>query len=405
MDGRCRTNKAILVIEKVPPRDPPIFAIPPLPNVSRLRRFTAQPSDTLLILGPRRPNPVDAPMTNSNDAFTIYTSVGFRRETIDEYITAASTIGPDVLIGPADIVWATTKSQKRIEKMADRTERWMDKVFQANVPAAVFAPLLPVPAEQQRMYLAELVENKGKVAGLAIYDPVALLGMPEPLSHLVRLSQSPPASPHDILRLITLGVDIFTIPFIAEASDAGIALTFTFPPASKMDTHEPALLGMDLFPADHAMSTSPIDEHCTCYTCRTSSRAYIQHLLSAKEMTGWVLLQIHNHAVMHTFFTAVRQSIERGTFDEDVASFEAFYTPELPSQSGAGPRVRGYQYRSQGPNEKKRNPRAFRSNLGADIAGLGTEGAIVEALSESVTVDDVSTVTELEKHGLGQATV
>jgi queuine tRNA-ribosyltransferase subunit QTRTD1 len=288
-------------------------------------------------------------MTNADEAFTIYTLVGFRRETVDDYIKAAGVIGPDVFIGPADIVWAPTKSQRRIEKMGDRTERWMDKVFRTDWTAserqpALFAPVLPVPMEQQRFYLSMIADHVEQLSGLAIYDPIALDGIPDSLTHLVRFSLAPPASPHDILKYVVLGVDVFTIPFITLATDAGIALTFTFPPPPPPTTSEadaataPASLGLDMFPESHAMTTSPLGNSCTCYACQTSSRAYIQHLLGAKEMTGWLLLQVHNHAVMDTFFANIRRSIEVGTFEQDTRAFESFYASELPAQTGSGPR-------------------------------------------------------------------
>ena len=44
----------------------------------------------------------------------------------------------------------------------------------------------------------------------------------------------------------------------------------------------------------------PIDENCTCYTCQTFTRAYIRHLVVAKELLAGTLLSIHNlHALIH----------------------------------------------------------------------------------------------------------
>lgn len=296
----------------------------------------------LIVLGPRRPEPIDAPMKNSSEAFTVYTSVGFRREVVADYIAAASTIGPDIMIGPADAVWESTISQKRIEKMSDRTENWMSQVFRATWPEhkpAIFAPILNVKALQQRMYLNLLAENQEQLAGLAIYDLVALDNLPNTISHLPKLSLCAPKSPHEVLQQIEQGIDIMTIPFVTQASDAGIALTFTFPKPASSGTGTPEEpLGIDMFTATHAMADEPIAKTCKCHTCATISKAYIQHLLSAKEMTGWILLQIHNHSVVSSFFEAIRRSIAAETFEKDAADFGAYYAPELPSQSGAGPR-------------------------------------------------------------------
>ncbi|KAH0002204.1 hypothetical protein KCU80_g23005, partial [Aureobasidium melanogenum] len=62
---------------------------------------------------------------------------------------------------------------------------------------------------------------------------------------------------------------------------------------------------------------------------------------------------------MDEFFAGIRESIGRGTFDQDIADFERFYEPELPESNGRGPRLRGYQFKSEGPNERKRNSAPF----------------------------------------------
>ena len=76
-------------------------------------------------------------------------------------------------------------------------------------------------------------------------------------------------------------------------------------------------------------------------------------------MLGWVLLQIHNHHVLDLFFAAIRQSIANDTFEEGVSWFERMYEDQLPEKTGQGPGVRGYQFKSEGPGEPKKNPSTF----------------------------------------------
>jgi queuine tRNA-ribosyltransferase len=82
-------------------------------------------------------------------------------------------------------------------------------------------------------------------------------------------------------------------------------------------------------------------------------------LLQAKEMLGWVLLQVHNHAIMDAFFAGVRASIEAGTFEADRSAFEMYYDRDLPVGGGPKPRIRGYELKSKAyhekPNEKAYN--------------------------------------------------
>ena len=60
----------------------------------------------------------------------------------------------------------------------------------------------------------------------------------------------------------------------------------------------------------------PLDPNCGCETCRTASRAYLHHLVKAGEMTGMVLLSIHNIATMMRLMRELRLAIPNGTVHE-----------------------------------------------------------------------------------------
>lgn len=286
------------------------------------------------------------------------------------YAAAARKLQPDIVVGLADIPFGQESvSTKRKDKMSDRTESWLRDIIakkatidQEEPKFTIFAPILPIERDLQSWYLDHLREDMvDKISGVAIYDAYLLDDLPTELHRFPRLSFQEPASPGELLRHIGLGIDIFTIPFISAATDAGIALNFSFPPPKKPEPSTRQTLGIDMWQAEHALSVTPLSEGCACSACTKHHRAYIQHLLSAKEMLGWVLIQIHNHAVLDAFFAGVRKSIEAGSFDVDVAAFEAFYEPSLPEKTGQGPRARGYQFKSEdhGKSEKK-NPKAFR---------------------------------------------
>jgi queuine tRNA-ribosyltransferase subunit QTRTD1 len=297
------------------------------------------------------------------------------------YISYIASLRPDIAIGLADISYGSKPGTKRIAKMGDRTEEWLSQLLSEKAEEqAVFAPVLPIDYLDQSEYLNHVADELANdVSGLAFYDSNLLPDIPATtwLSNLPRLSLDEPSSPRQILRQVALGMDIFTIPFISLATDAGIALTFRFPrpepPTNSSSPPEPSTplpLGIDMWPAIYATSLTPLSPSCTCYTCTFHHQAYIQHLLSAKEMTGWVLLQIHNHHILSEFFSAIRASIVRGTFDADCDEFAGIYEPELPEKSGQGPRVRGYHFKSEGPGEPKKN-RAAWGDLGGD--NVGTE--------------------------------
>jgi len=320
-------------------------------------------------LAPRRTPAVLAPNGNSNTSLSIFTSTGFQQLSNTVYSTIIQKLRPDICIPLADIAYGTEPGAKRILKMADRTEEWVSQLLDECDHQAVFAPILPIDFVNQSDYVNFLDEQADRIAGLALYDANLLPDIPATtaLSRLPRLSLDEPASPHHILRQIALGMDIFTVPFVGFATDAGIALTFVFPrPAAEDVLKESGLnvapLGMNMWSPSHATSTVPIIPQCTCYTCTSHHIAFIQHLLSAKEMLGWVLIQIHNHHVLSEFFEAIRESIKNDTFQADSDEFAKFYESELPAKSGQGPRVRGYHYKSEAA-QPKRNKKAWTGGL------------------------------------------
>lgn len=68
--------------------------------------------------------------------------------------------------------------------------------------------------------------------------------------------------------------------------------------------------------APFANDPRPIDEDCTCYTCREFSRAYLRHLIIAKEMLAATLLSIHNLHTLIQLTKDMREAIQAGEFEE-----------------------------------------------------------------------------------------
>jgi queuine tRNA-ribosyltransferase len=338
------------VIERAPKEIPPIFQMPIEHNQSRLRRFTGHDDDTTLILGLRRIPPVESPNPNSNSEIAISTSVGFTTYAVKDYIAAAQTLKPDILICPGDITFVPLKpSQKRVEKAADRTTLWMKEVLllkqecendEEKLSSHIFAPIIPVAWEQQKWYTELLAgeEFRFLVNGLSVYDVQAFQNPPEAFSNLPRLSLTQPCSPNEVLRQIWLGMDLLVIPFIDAATDAGIALDFSFPTPSFIGDIKSHTLGIDFWDTSHSNDLSPLREGCQCYACKKHHRAFLHHLLHAKEMLGWVLLQVHNHHVMDEFFAGIRKSIANGSLEQDMKDFDRYYERDLPDKTGQGPR-------------------------------------------------------------------
>lgn len=65
----------------------------------------------------------------------------------------------------------------------------------------------------------------------------------------------------------------------------------------------------------YQMDLSPVDENCECHTCKNFSRAYLRHLKKADEMLYMRLAVIHNLHFYNNLMEKVRNSLEKGEFD------------------------------------------------------------------------------------------
>lgn len=372
----------------------PIYNTPIQNGESTLRRYTALPDQCLSILGPRRVPHIPCPAHNTNRSIAISTSVGFRFLEAEQYQEAVRTLGADVSTSLADLISSETASVKRIEKSADRTHAWLrdfveDKGRRESLP--FFASIPPLEPQLLSLYLSDLQdEYRSQISGLCIYSPSTLGGLPDGLRQLPTLCLSNPLTPQALLAAVHAGVDLMTVPFVTQSSEHGIALSFDFPgPAESFNRP----LGIDLWSSAHASDLSPLSPGCNCYSCSRHHRAYVHHLLQANEMLAWTLLQIHNYSIIDSFFTAIRTSIEAGVFEDDVKTFSRAYESEMPKQTGQGPRVRGYQMKSVGGGESRKNPKAY-GKLDDQMQKL--------AEAESGVATPEGDAEDIEMHGLAE---
>ena len=72
---------------------------------------------------------------------------------------------------------------------------------------------------------------------------------------------------------------------------------------------------INLFNQKYEKDMRPIEEGCQCPACRTYSRAYIRHLLKAKEMLGMRLCVLHNLYFYNTMMEEIRDALDQGRFN------------------------------------------------------------------------------------------
>ena len=71
---------------------------------------------------------------------------------------------------------------------------------------------------------------------------------------------------------------------------------------------------INLFNRRYEKDMRPIEEGCGCPACRRYSRAYIRHLLKAKEMLGMRLCVLHNLYFYNTMMEEIRDALDAGNF-------------------------------------------------------------------------------------------
>jgi queuine tRNA-ribosyltransferase len=114
-------------------------------------------------------------------------------------------------------------------------------------------------------------------------------------------------SPEDLVTGVQRGVDIFDCVLPTRLARHHTAITHTG--------------RLNIANARFSSDKSPIDESCTCYTCRNFSSAYLRHLVLAKEILGATLLTIHNLSTLLSLMDDIRQAIINGRFDQFATDF------------------------------------------------------------------------------------
>jgi queuine tRNA-ribosyltransferase len=72
---------------------------------------------------------------------------------------------------------------------------------------------------------------------------------------------------------------------------------------------------LNMMNATFARDKRPIDETCDCYACKTFTRAYIRHLIVAKELLAGTLISIHNLRALIRLMESIRGYIIDGSFE------------------------------------------------------------------------------------------
>ena len=199
------------------------------------------------------------------------------------------------------------------KKSTERTTRWAERCLKAHtrpdqalfgiVQGGMFPELRKMSAES----LLEMDFAGYGIGGLSVGEPKPV--MYDMLDQTTDWMNKQKArylmgvgTPDCIVEGVNLGVDMFDCVFPTRVARNGTAMT--------------ARGRLVIRNAVYAEDFRPIDENCSCYTCRNFSRAYIRHLFKAEETFGLRLLSIHNLHFLLDFAKKIRDSIEQDRFAE-----------------------------------------------------------------------------------------
>jgi queuine tRNA-ribosyltransferase len=115
--------------------------------------------------------------------------------------------------------------------------------------------------------------------------------------HMLGISE-----PEDIFAAIEAGVDTFDCVSPTRVGRNGAFYDY-------MGRH-------NIAGAKYKQDLRPLLNDCTCYTCQNYSRAYIRHLVVAKEMLAATLLSIHNEHFIIKLVDDIRQAIDKDNFSD-----------------------------------------------------------------------------------------
>ena len=152
------------------------------------------------------------------------------------------------------------------------------------------------------------------IGGLSVGEPKHL--MFEILEATIKhLPESKPrylmgvGSPEDLIYGAALGVDMFDCVLPTRIARHGSVFT-----------HRGRLIIRD---SQYMRDFGPLDPDCDCYVCRNYSRAYIRHLIKAKEILGLRLTTYHNLYFLAELMRGIRRSIMEGSFRDFKQEFLA----------------------------------------------------------------------------------
>lgn len=217
---------------------------------------------------------------------------------------------------------SSVASREYVQASVDRTTRWLqrckDEMARLNTLEDTVNPhQLLFGINQGAIYDDIRIAHAETISKMDL-DGYAVGGLAVGETHeeMYRILDS--VVPHLPVNKPTYLMGVGTPANILEAVSRGIDFfDCVYPSRNGRHGHVYTNFGkINLFNAKYELDSRPIEEGCQCPACRHYSRAYIRHLLKAKEMLGMRLCVLHNLYFYNTMMEEIRNALDEGCYEE-----------------------------------------------------------------------------------------
>lgn len=281
----------------------------------------------------------DRPILTDSGGFQVFSLAGLRKIKEEGVYFNSHIDGRKIFMGPEESMQiqsnlastiamafdecpSSVASRQYIENSVARTTRWLERCKKEmnrlnGLEDTINKNQLLFGINQGGIYADIRIEQAKAIADMDL-DGYAIGGLAVGESHeeMYRIIESvEPHLPKD-KPIYLMGVG--TPANILEAVERGVDFfDCVYPSRNGRHGHVYTNAGkLNLFNAKYETDSRPIEEGCECPACKYHSRAYIRHLLKAKEMLGMRLCVLHNLYFYNTMMEEIRDAIEAGNYAE-----------------------------------------------------------------------------------------
>ena len=281
----------------------------------------------------------DKPILTDSGGFQVFSLAGLRRIKEEGVYFNSHIDGRKIFMGPEESMQiqsnlastiamafdecpSSVADREYMEKSVARTTRWLERCKKEmdrlnSLPDTINKHQMLFGINQGGVYEDIRIQHADEISKLDL-DGYAVGGLAVGESHEEMYRILDAVVPHLPENKPTYLMGVGTPANILEAVDRGVDFfDCVYPSRNGRHGHVYTNHGkLNLFNAKFELDAKPIEEGCQCPACRNYSRAYIRHLLKAKEMLGMRLCVLHNLYFYNTMMEEIRDAIGQGCYKE-----------------------------------------------------------------------------------------